>query len=198
MRRLRAIEDELDRHEAELADAWHGLAAEASDPDEFARSWQETARTWSFARVNELIDRHNRNFPVESQLPMDPRTRDFIKLNGRSYEREPLDEQWILSRFPADPVAAAPGLTGGSRCQTRFGGNRMDWRSRENDTASPRPAPVSDTAGETYRFRDGYSDCGSTSTTAASPARRIAGAAAERSNAARAASARGRSVLPTS
>jgi hypothetical protein len=102
MRRLRAIEDELDRHEAELAEAWHELAARASDPDEFARSWQEIARTWSFARVNELIERHNRNFPAESQLPMDPRTRDFVKLNGSSYERELLDELWILSRFPAE------------------------------------------------------------------------------------------------
>jgi hypothetical protein len=106
MRRLRAIEDELDRHEAELSKAWRELAAEASDPDEFARSWRHTARTWSFAWVNELIERHNRNFPVESQLPMDPRTRDFVKLNGRSYEREPLDEQWILSRFPADAARA--------------------------------------------------------------------------------------------
>ena len=106
MRRLRAIEDELDRQEVELAEAWRELAAEVSDPAEFARCWRETARTWSFARVNELIERHNRNFPVESQLPMDPRTRDFVKLNGRSYEREPLDDRWILSRFPADAAIA--------------------------------------------------------------------------------------------
>ncbi len=106
MRRLRAIEDELDRHEGELAEVWRELAAEVSDPAEFAHCWRETARRWSFARVNELIERHNRNFPVESQLPMDPRTRDFVKLNGRSYEREPLDDQWILSHFPADAAIA--------------------------------------------------------------------------------------------
>jgi hypothetical protein len=56
--------------------------------------------------VNELIDRHNRNFPAEARLPMDPRTRDFVKINGRSYERKPLDEQWILERWPADLSAA--------------------------------------------------------------------------------------------
>jgi hypothetical protein len=108
MRRLRAIEDELERHEIELGEAWRELAAEVSDPDEFAHRWRDTARTWSFARVNELIERHNRNFPAESQLPMDPRTRDFVKLNGRSYEREPLDKRWILSRFPADAAATNP------------------------------------------------------------------------------------------
>ena len=82
----------------------HELAAEASDPDEFARSWQETAQTWSFARVNELIDRHNRNFPAESQLPMDPRTRDFVLVNGRPYRRERLDAEWALKQFPPGPL----------------------------------------------------------------------------------------------
>jgi hypothetical protein len=38
---------------------------------------------------------------------MDPRTRDFVEVNGRSYEREPLDERWILARFPPDVTAAA-------------------------------------------------------------------------------------------
>ena len=106
MRRLRAIEDELDRHEAELAAAWHELGAEERDAGEFERRWLELAQGWSFAQVNHLIDRHNANFPAESRLPMDPRTRDFVKVNGRSYERRPLDERWILSRFPPDVARA--------------------------------------------------------------------------------------------
>jgi hypothetical protein len=101
MRRLRAIEDAVDQHQRQLDEAWHTLAAEIRDPDEFARQWRETARTWSFAEVNELIDRHNRNFPAEARLPMDPRTRDFVRINGRSYAREPLDAAWILARWPA-------------------------------------------------------------------------------------------------
>jgi hypothetical protein len=106
MRRLRAIEDEVDRHEAQLSEAWHALAAATSDAHEFARLWRETAQRWGFAEVNELIDRHNRNFPAEARLPMDPRTRDFVKVNGRSYRREPLDAEWILERWPADFEAA--------------------------------------------------------------------------------------------
>jgi len=106
MRRLRAIEDELDRHEAQLEDAWRELAAESRDPESFARVWTETARHWSFAEVNELIDRHNRYFPVEARLPMDPRTRDFVKVNGRPYQRALLDESWILTHWPADLDAA--------------------------------------------------------------------------------------------
>jgi hypothetical protein len=102
MWRLRAIEDHIDMHERQLEQAWHELAASVHDGGEFAREWRATAERWSFAEVNELIERHNRNFPAEARLPMDPRTRDFVKLNGRSYERDPLDEQWILERWPAD------------------------------------------------------------------------------------------------
>ena len=106
MRRLRTIDEELERHAAGLGEQWLALAAQTEDAEAFAREWRETARRWSFAQVNELIERHNRNFPAEARLPMDPRTRDFVKINGRSYQREPLDEQWILERWPGDLGAA--------------------------------------------------------------------------------------------
>jgi hypothetical protein len=106
MRRLRTIENEVERHEAELGELWLALAEEANDAEAFSRQWLETARGYSFAQVNELIDRHNRNFPAEARLPMDPRTRDFVKINGRPYERKPLDAHWILGRWPADLGAA--------------------------------------------------------------------------------------------
>jgi hypothetical protein len=106
MRRLRAIEDAVEQHERQLAGARQALAEELTDPDEFAAAWRELAGSWRFAEVNELIERHNRNFPAEARLPMDPRTRDFVRVNGRSYLREPLDARWILDRFPADREAA--------------------------------------------------------------------------------------------
>ena len=102
MRRLRAIEDALDQHERQLDAAWHALAAEVHDPDEFARLWRKTAATWDFTAVNELIARHNTYFPAEARLPMDPRTRDFVRINGRRYERDPLDADWILVHWPPD------------------------------------------------------------------------------------------------
>jgi hypothetical protein len=107
MRRLRAIEDAVEQHERQLEEAWQALAAELRDAAEFAETWRRQARHWSFAQVNELIERHNRNFPAEARLPMDPRTRDFIRINGRPYQRQPLDEEWILERFPPDRKAAS-------------------------------------------------------------------------------------------
>ena len=109
MRRLRAIEDAVEQHERRLGEAWRTLAAELEDPTEFAAAWRELAGDWSFARVNELIERHNRNFPAEARLAMDPRTRDFVRINGRSYLRAALGPDWILDRFPPDRDAALRG-----------------------------------------------------------------------------------------
>jgi hypothetical protein len=106
MRRLREIEEGIEWHEVFLEDAWRTLAKEVDDPDEFARRWREAAWTWRFRRINTLIDQHNRNFPVEARLPMDPKTRDFVRINGRPYRRPLLDGEWALERFPADLAAA--------------------------------------------------------------------------------------------
>jgi hypothetical protein len=106
MRRLRAIEDAAEQHERQLEQAWRAIAEELEEPQAFAAAWRELAESWSFAQVNELIERHNRNFPAEARLAMDPRTRDFVRVNGRSYLREPLDARWILDRFPPDRETA--------------------------------------------------------------------------------------------
>ena len=106
MRRLRAIEEAVDRHERQLAEAWWALSEELEDPAEFAAAWHVLAGNWNFAEVNELIERHNRYFPAEARLAMDPRTRDFVRVNGRPYVREPLDAHWILDRFPPHREAA--------------------------------------------------------------------------------------------
>ena len=63
--------------------------------------WRRTAGRWNFSDVNDLIERHNRWYPVEARLAMDPRSRDFVKIGGRDYRREPLDADWILRLFPA-------------------------------------------------------------------------------------------------
>jgi hypothetical protein len=93
MRRLRQIDDEIDAITTRLAQAH----ADRTD----AAAWRRTAERWDFGEVNDLIERHNRYYPIEARLPMDPRTRDYVKIGGRSYRREPLDAQWILDRFPA-------------------------------------------------------------------------------------------------
>jgi hypothetical protein len=93
MRRLRQIDDEIESLTIRLAQAYAERVDDAA--------WRRLAERWDFGEVNDLIARHNRYYPVEARLPMDPRTRDYVKIGGRSYRREPLDAQWILERFPA-------------------------------------------------------------------------------------------------
>jgi hypothetical protein len=108
MVRLREIEEATRAHEAALAERWRLLSEEhGGDPSGFARRWRRVAARWNFTEVNDLIERHNRFYPAESRLPMDPRTRDYALVNGEHYRREPLGEAWILERFPPALARAA-------------------------------------------------------------------------------------------
>ncbi|MCW2968139.1 MAG: hypothetical protein JWM71_1911 [Solirubrobacteraceae bacterium] len=73
------------------------------DPTAFAARWTERARSWRFDALNELITQHNEWYPIERDLPMDIRTRDYVLVNGRSFRRPLLDADWILAHFPAQP-----------------------------------------------------------------------------------------------
>ena len=94
MARLREIDALTVEHEQQLAGTYETLGGEAE-------VWEALARRWDFGEVNELIERHNRWYPAESRLPMDPRTGDYALVNGRSYRRRPLDASWVLERFPS-------------------------------------------------------------------------------------------------
>jgi hypothetical protein len=94
MQRLRAIEEATDEHLVRIGAARASVGADAS-------AWRRLAARWNFDEVNDLIERHNRWYPIEARLPMDPRSRDFVKVGGRDYRLAPLDARWILRRFPA-------------------------------------------------------------------------------------------------
>jgi|tagenome__1003787_1003787.scaffolds.fasta_scaffold20761232_1 hypothetical protein len=108
MRRLREIEAATAAHEQRLARRWRELAYECrDDPAGFERRWREAARRWVFDDVNDLIEAHNRWFPAEARLPMDPCTGDFVLVGGERYDRRPLDAAWVFERFPSELAAVA-------------------------------------------------------------------------------------------
>jgi hypothetical protein len=93
MTRLREIARLTAEHETALAEARELVGDESS--------WRRLASTWDFGEVNDLIERHNRWYPVEARLPMDPRTGDYALVNGEPYTKQPLDATWVLAQFPA-------------------------------------------------------------------------------------------------
>jgi hypothetical protein len=107
VRRKREIEDLIAAHEEQLRRDWEELSAAEPDPDARERRWREHAARKSFYVVNDLIERHNRWYPVEAKLAMDPRTGDFVRVAGASYRLEPLDAAWVLRRFPPSGRRAA-------------------------------------------------------------------------------------------
>jgi len=108
MVRLHEIEAQVVASEERLGGAWRAFADDCDgNTGRFAREWRSTAERWSFFKINDLIDRHNRWYPAESRLPMDPRTGDYALVNGRDYRLQPLGGDWVLERFPPELTLAA-------------------------------------------------------------------------------------------
>ncbi len=106
-RRLKRIHDLTAAATAELQVDWHVMARKArGDRGRFAAGWRERAEHFDFQQVNELVDRHNRYFPAEANLPMDVKTLDYVTFAGGDYRRQPLDAVWVLAQFPPDLDAA--------------------------------------------------------------------------------------------
>jgi hypothetical protein len=87
----------LERAYADLRAAW------VRDGADFAQRWRALAREWPFPEeLNELIDQHNEWYPIERDLPLNPRTGDYVRVGGRSYRRPRLGPAWVLEQFPAE------------------------------------------------------------------------------------------------
>ena len=102
MERVDEIDQGVATEKQRLARAYRALREECGDDaGAFARRWHALARSWRFDDLNVLIEQHNDWYPIERQLPMDPRTGDYVRFAGRSYRRPVLGPHWILEHFPA-------------------------------------------------------------------------------------------------
>ena len=75
----------------------YGSSSETLGPGE----WHEYVHRVDFGEANDLIDRHNRWYPVETRLPLEPRTGDYALVNGERYTKHRLDARWVFDRFPS-------------------------------------------------------------------------------------------------
>jgi hypothetical protein len=104
MERVGDIDNAIAHERRRLARAYRALRGEcAGDPQMFADRWHELARGWRFdADLQRLIEQHNDWYPIERNLPLNPRTGDYVRVGGRSYRRPVLGPEWILEQFPVD------------------------------------------------------------------------------------------------
>jgi hypothetical protein len=101
MERIAEIDHSIAAQRRRFARAYRQLREECGDPAEFGRRWRAYVGRCRFDELNELIRQHNEWYPIERDLPMDLRTRDYVLINGRSYRREPLSADWVFRQFPA-------------------------------------------------------------------------------------------------
>src|SRR4051812_27618392 len=102
MERIAEIDHAIAAHRQSFARRYRALREECgSDRAIFAERWHAIACGSRFDELNELIVQHNDWSPIERDLPMDLRTRDYVLINGRSYRRPLLGPEWILEHFPA-------------------------------------------------------------------------------------------------
>jgi hypothetical protein len=81
IRRKRQIEDLLEQHLGKLREH----KARGATTDELT----ELARSLDLGRINELIDKHNRYYVIEANLPLDPATGAVLDRGGSPFA--PLD-----------------------------------------------------------------------------------------------------------
>ena len=103
MERVLDIDGDTAYERRRLARAYRALREEcAGDPAAFAARWSALARSWSFHELNALIEQHNEWYPIERDLPINPRTGDYVRVGGRWYGRPTLGPQWVLEQFPVE------------------------------------------------------------------------------------------------
>jgi hypothetical protein len=102
MERVSEVDQGIAHERRRFDERYRALKGEyGHDREEFARRWEAIAHAARFDELNELIRQHNDWYPIERDLPMDMRTRDYVKVNGRSYRRPELGAAWVLEHFPA-------------------------------------------------------------------------------------------------
>jgi glutathione S-transferase len=101
MERLLEIEQGMTAARRRLERSYRTLQAEcAGEPDVFADRWTAAAASFRFDELNRLIEQHNDWYPIERDLPMNPRTGDYVPVGGRPYRRRVLDREWVFEEFP--------------------------------------------------------------------------------------------------
>lgn len=107
MERVREIDQALKRERRLLEAERRALRARfRRDAAGFAQAWRAFAeargRSAEYRELNELIRAHNEWYPVERNLPVNPRTGEWVTVGGRSFLRPVVGPEWILRELPAE------------------------------------------------------------------------------------------------
>ena len=99
--RKKSVEDLEERYVRTLV-ALHGsLVARGLDDGAIARALLDKAQTFDLKRLNALIATHNRYYPIEANLPIDPRSGEYLVYGRRWFPEEPFTPERLVDRAQA-------------------------------------------------------------------------------------------------
>jgi hypothetical protein len=89
VRRLRSIEDLEEGIVRVLVDQCRRALSAGMPNENLAAHARASAPMRAFERLNDLVSRHNRYYPVEANLPMMPRTGELVDRTGEPWRPMP-------------------------------------------------------------------------------------------------------------
>ncbi len=121
--RLRRIEEWVEYTVAEARQAWARMALDYyGENGGFREAWERYAENVDFKKINALIDRHNKYFPIEANLPCNIKTGKLM-WGGKPFKKmNYFTSQWLLEIFP-------PNLDMALECARSMGIDSADMDS---------------------------------------------------------------------
>lgn len=95
--RKRKLEDREAEMIAALVELHDTLTGKRVPPEDVRRAVEARAREFNLAKLNAIVDAHNRYYPIEANLRIDPRTGGYL-IFGHPWSPEP---PWSVERLLA-------------------------------------------------------------------------------------------------
>ena len=101
--RARQIEQLTEHLMEDLTVQYRNMMDKFSDrPEIFASKWKESIKSVELDSLNDLIERHNKYYPIETNLPIDPRSGALMFGCARWEPKDKVTTDSLLQLFPVD------------------------------------------------------------------------------------------------
>lgn len=101
--RARRIENLTRKLMDDLAAEYAGMIERfREDPDTFDREWNRLVRSVELDKLNDLIEKHNKYYPIEANLQIDPESGAPLLGSVPWKPKDKISTELLLERFPPD------------------------------------------------------------------------------------------------
>jgi hypothetical protein len=99
--RKKGIEDLEARWVSALVACHDALVLREASAETISKALDDKAATFDLKKINAQLDIHNRYYPIEASLPIDPKTGDYLVSGRRWFPEEPCTVARLIERARA-------------------------------------------------------------------------------------------------